>query len=108
MLWRHLNKFVADNLAVYSRMERLYYQSEEVLGLHGYGGLFKVDVKSHDAGKVDQVNVTPLISGDGLFSLLVQRFQIVFKGYLNLLGMVRKMKTRGDGPLSPCSYWTTT
>jgi len=54
---------VADNLAIYGRIKKLYYPSENVLGLHGYGGPFKIDVKSHSIGKLDRVNVNPLISG---------------------------------------------
>jgi hypothetical protein len=90
-VWRHLDRFVADGLAVYSSMRRLYYPSGRVLGVHGYGGPFKVDVESDDVGKGGQVNVNPIMSGGGLFSLLAQRFQIVFQGYLNLLGMVREV-----------------
>ena len=49
-------------------------------------------MKSHNIGKVGKVNVDPVMSGDVLFRLLVQKFQIVFEGYLNLLGMVREVK----------------
>lgn len=95
-VWRHLNRFVADGLAIHNRMKKLYYPSEGVLGLHGYGGPFKIDVRSHDVGRVDEATANPFISGDGFFSLLVQRFQVVFQGYLNLLGTIREMKARPD------------
>jgi len=92
-VWRHLNRLVATNLATYHRMRRLYYPSEGVLGVHGYGGPFKVDVKSSSTGNLTQAGVNPLMNGDDLFTLLTQRFQVLFQAYLNLLGMVAEMKT---------------
>jgi hypothetical protein len=55
-----------------------------------------VDVKSDNIGRVDQANVNPLMGGDGLFTILTQKFQLVFQGYLNLLVMMREMKARSD------------
>jgi AcrR family transcriptional regulator len=89
-VWKHLEKLVNHGLLDHRRT--LYHPSDKILGLHGYGGLFKVEIEP-DKEDLHQSEGNPLANADTLFQILAQKFSIVFRGYLNLLGMVGKVDT---------------